>query len=349
MECGIAVPGTYKEDPTISVVIPAYNAGATIGATLECVFQQTVQPSEVLVMDDGSTDNTAVIASSFGKDITVIRQVNQGLSSARNGLISIASSKLIAFLDSDDLWHPRYLETQLRAASLHPSAVAYFATHVTFYDGERVNWADVPNDIGHAIELIQQVRFMERYASSPGPFFPSFCCVPKQILSRLGKEPFRMRLAEDVYFCNRLAFEGPVALCSIPMGAYRLRKGSLSSNRVALNEAEVRAFELLDDLRRSVSKEMTQAFGTAFAIKRRVFAKTLMGIGNKSEARRQLLRALRESVRPSSLIKSVGLLCAIHVPKRLQPKWPSACRVTGRGRGLHDSNNSRITKRRYPE
>ncbi len=316
---------------TIGVVIPAYNASATIRATLESVLQQTVQPDEILVMDDGSTDDTSAVASSFGPKVTVLRQTNKGLSGARNAAIANAHCSFIAFLDSDDLWHPRYLETQMKAASLYPQAVAFFASHLTFFDGEAVEWKDVPASMEPAIELIQPEVFLPRYASVPGPFLPSFCAVPRQTLDRFGEEPFRLRVAEDVYFVNRLAFIGPVAFCSAPVGAYRLRQGSLSSNRVSLNEGEVRAFELLEEHKQGLSKELTAAFDTAFAIKRRLYAKTLMGVGRKAEARQQLVRSLRHSLHPRSLVKSAGLLCATHAPARLQPRWGAAVRSSGNG------------------
>lgn len=316
---------------TISVVIPAYNAATTLGATLESVLQQSVQPDEILVMDDGSSDDTGLIASSFGPRVTLLRQANKGLSGARNALIAKAHSNLIAFLDSDDLWHPRYIETQLKAASLYPSVVAYFAAHLTFYDGGQVDWQDFPGSVDHAVELIPPDEFLPRYATVPGPFLPSFCCVPRRTLDRFGDEPFQLRVAEDVYFCNRLAFEGPVAFCSLPVGAYRLRKGSLSSNRVSLNEGEVRAFELLEKQNAALPKNLATSFGVAFAIKRRLYAKTLMGVGRKAEARQQLLYSLRHSLHPSSLIKSMGLFCATHAPAHLQPKWPAAVRTAGDG------------------
>jgi hypothetical protein len=280
-------------------------------------------------MDDGSTDDTGSIACSFGAKVTLVRQTNRGVSAARNALLAKSRSTLIAFIDSDDLWHPRYLEMQLKAASLHPSAAAYFAAHLTFQDGTEVDWKDIPSRMERAIELIQPKEFLPRYAAMPGLFFPSFCCVPRQTLNRLGEEPFKLRLAEDLYFCNRLAFEGPVAYCLIPTGAYRLRKGSLSSDRLPLNEAEVRAFELLEKYKPGLPKELVIALDAAFAVKRRLYAKTLMGVGRKAEARRQLLSSLRHSLHPTSLIKSVGLLCATHAPTRLQPKWPSAVRSAG--------------------
>src|ERR1035438_3408854 len=103
----------------ISVIIPAYNAAATIKATLEAVLSQTVSPHEVLVFDDGSTDNTADLLESYKPRVTVFRQSNQGAAHARNFLCAQARNDMLAFLDADDIWHPRYLEVQQRLIERH--------------------------------------------------------------------------------------------------------------------------------------------------------------------------------------------------------------------------------------
>ena len=124
----------------ISVVIPAYNCQNTIVSTVESVFRQTLAPLEVLVMNDGSTDKTPAILKSFGPRVTVFRQSNGGVASARNALCQHANGDLIAFLDSDDLWHPRYLEAQSKLVQTYPTAVAFFAAHVNFLGDGNYAW-----------------------------------------------------------------------------------------------------------------------------------------------------------------------------------------------------------------
>jgi glycosyltransferase involved in cell wall biosynthesis len=99
----------------VTVVIPCYNAAPFLRATLESVMRQTHTPFEVLVIDDGSTDQSAAIARSFGSPLRVISQTNQGESIARNRGIDEAKGDWIAFLDADDLWLPNKLERQLAA------------------------------------------------------------------------------------------------------------------------------------------------------------------------------------------------------------------------------------------
>ena len=101
----------------MSVVIPAYNASRTIEETLESVINQTHSNLEVLVVDDGSTDETMEMAQSFAardQRIQLIRQANGGVAAARNAGIAAASGAFVAPLDADDLWHPAKIERQLR-------------------------------------------------------------------------------------------------------------------------------------------------------------------------------------------------------------------------------------------
>ncbi len=107
--------------PTVSVVIPAHNAAATISATIRSVLDQTYQAVEVIVIDDGSTDDTAECVRSFNNDsIRYVAQPRQGPSRARNRGVAEARGELVAFLDADDLWLRRKLELQVAAIRREP-------------------------------------------------------------------------------------------------------------------------------------------------------------------------------------------------------------------------------------
>jgi glycosyltransferase involved in cell wall biosynthesis len=99
----------------VSVIIPAHNASRFLRQTLESVVRQTHQDLEIIVVDDGSTDNTVRIAVGIQKQdskVTLYRQANQGASVARNLGIEKSKGNFIAFLDADDLWHPTKIEKQ---------------------------------------------------------------------------------------------------------------------------------------------------------------------------------------------------------------------------------------------
>lgn len=92
---------------TVSVVIPAYNAGEYLGRAIDSVLAQTQPAAEIIVVDDGSADNTADVAQGYGERIRFIQQENAGASVARNTGIEAAASEWIAFLDADDEWLPQ--------------------------------------------------------------------------------------------------------------------------------------------------------------------------------------------------------------------------------------------------
>ena len=104
----------------LSVVIPTYNCGAFVGQAIDSALAQTYPAVEVVVVDDGSTDDTAERLRAYGGRIRVVTQENRGLSAARNAGIAAAGGTYVALLDSDDAFHPRKLEFQLRHLTTDP-------------------------------------------------------------------------------------------------------------------------------------------------------------------------------------------------------------------------------------
>lgn len=107
----------------VSVIVPAYQAAGTIGQTLRSVQEQTYRPLEIIVVDDGSMDDTARRVREFA-DVRYIRQDNAGDAAARNAGLRVASGEFIAFLDADDLWRPTKLEAQLQLLGADPGVGA---------------------------------------------------------------------------------------------------------------------------------------------------------------------------------------------------------------------------------
>ncbi len=102
---------------TISVVIPVYNGANHIAEAIQSALDQTVLPDEIIVVDDGSTDDTLSVLAQFGSTIRIIRQKNKGNAAARNTGVLTARGTWIAVLDADDVWEPQKLETQLKHTS----------------------------------------------------------------------------------------------------------------------------------------------------------------------------------------------------------------------------------------
>ena len=316
----------------VSVLIPAYNCADTVRATLDSVLRQTLPPFEIIVLDDGSTDDTSAILSSYQPRITVILGKHEGAAAARNALCAHARGDFLSFLDSDDLWHPKYLETRCSAFEQHPEAVAFFSGHVNFTGRDTTyEWEVDPTTTGSAsAELISGREFLRRYNQSTGPFGSmSYCSVSKSALTRMGTEPFKTKGGtEDSYLMYELALLGPVFYEPMPLVAYRIITGSLSANRLRSFGSWVNAFELIENqYKESSDAKLRREFEVAFASKRRSYAKLLMGAGRTKDARNQLWKSIRISNDLPSYAKSLVWLCATWLPKALQPPWPPSHRV----------------------
>lgn len=114
---------TEKPPYSVSVVIPAYNVGEYIARTLDSVLNQTHPADEIIIVDDGSTDNTAEVVRSYGSKVKFIQQGNAGASAARNAGVKAARSEWIAFLDGDDEWLVDKLELQMALLERNPDLV----------------------------------------------------------------------------------------------------------------------------------------------------------------------------------------------------------------------------------
>ena len=316
----------------ISVIIPAYNAAATIQATLHAVLSQSVSPHEILVFDDGSTDDTAILLEAYKPQVTVFRQSNQGAAHARNFLCQQAQGDVLAFLDADDLWHPRYLEVQQQLIEKHPEAVAYFTEHENLIGYGTYPWSTELDWQAFNSEVIEPQSFIRRYDQTPLSFQMSCFCIRSKSLTPLGNELFRVSGAEDTYLHNTLPLLGAVVHAPVRLVAYRINEASLSSNRLRVSLLVVDVFDLLNELYISkANPTLYKQFKAVHASRRRNCGKFLMGAGRKLEARKQFLLAARTSPEPASMMKSIGLYCSTLFPPSLQPQWPAGQRVFNEG------------------
>ncbi len=118
------------------VVIPAFNAAATIGETLRSVAAQTVPPEEIVIVDDGSTDDTAAAVAASGVPVRFLRQENAGPGSATTRGFAALAHPIIATIDADDLWLPGKIERQLRHLAENPDISGVFTHWLTFVGGK---------------------------------------------------------------------------------------------------------------------------------------------------------------------------------------------------------------------
>jgi len=112
-----------REPELVSCIVPVFNGERYLPETLESILQQTYRPLEIIVIDDGSTDNSAAVVASCGGQIIYLRQTNSGPAAARNRGLCEARGEFIAFLDQDDLWHPEKLARQTARFKTRPELV----------------------------------------------------------------------------------------------------------------------------------------------------------------------------------------------------------------------------------
>ncbi len=118
----------------VSVIVPAYNASRFLREAVDSVLAQDYRPLEVIVVDDGSTDDTALVAGGYGSRIVFARQPNRGSSAARNRGVALASGELYSFLDADDVFCAGKISLQVEALARDPALEIVFAHMLNFHD-----------------------------------------------------------------------------------------------------------------------------------------------------------------------------------------------------------------------
>lgn len=206
----------------ISVVIPAYNAGGTITNTIESVIAQTIKPSQVIVVDDGSTDNTAEIVKQF-ESVTYIHQQNAGVSSARNAGVKAATGDWIAFLDADDQWIEKKLELQINILKNNPDLVWTTGNYLQCLKGKEIEQPLVsPNKakalLGGKDHFDYLIAFKNHCRGWTGTML-----IKKEVLEQVGLFNTERHLGEDIELWFRIAFKYPaIGFNAEPLAIYNM-------------------------------------------------------------------------------------------------------------------------------
>lgn len=186
---------------SIAVVIPLYNKGPHIISTLESVLSQRVQPAEIIVVDDGSTDGSADLVLPYRRlGVRLIQQYNSGVSVARNRGIEASTSTWVAFLDADDLWLPNHIESLLQVIQAYPDVGLVSTQHEIFESGIR----SLPR-CAYAGGVVCQVDdFYLRFAHGLSLVNSSTACVRRNAVELLGGFPENIRIGEDIILWVKL-------------------------------------------------------------------------------------------------------------------------------------------------
>jgi len=190
--------------PCVSVIIPTYNRAALVAEAVPSVLAQTWRDFEVLVVDDGSTDDTAAALAPFAGQVTVLRRPSRGgVSAARNRGIAAARGQWLAFLDSDDLWLPEKLRRQWAFLEAQPGLLLCQTEETWVRRGVRVNQPLSHRKVGGDIFL----KSLERCLVSP-----SAVLLHRRLIEEHGGFDENLPAAEDYDLWLRLSWRYPVGL-----------------------------------------------------------------------------------------------------------------------------------------
>jgi glycosyltransferase involved in cell wall biosynthesis len=205
-----------SEGPLVSVIIPTYNRAGLIGETVENVLRQTYANIELIVVDDGSTDETRSVLRSYGSRIRSIFQENAGAAAARNRGIAMAKGDIVAFQDSDDTWHPTKLARQVSLLQRGGDSVVCCLCNTTIELADRVVRSFENAPVYPPIEEGIWLNVTEVLATRC-ILFNQAAAIRRDVLTRIGGFDESFRLMEDVELALRLSLEGPWAFIGEPL------------------------------------------------------------------------------------------------------------------------------------
>jgi glycosyltransferase involved in cell wall biosynthesis len=302
--------------PAVSVLIPTYNRASFLPGTLASVFEQTIPVHEVLIVDDGSTDNTAeLVASLFAqhpeweRKCRYLRQENQGKSVALNRALDVATGEWLAFLDSDDRWLPEKLEWQFRALREFPDCRACF-TETSLGEFRKKRHM-------HPQHIVQDGSPIGRLRDPSPLYVPEFpgtymqtVVVRRDAMQAFGKFDPRLRLGQDADFLFRLGFVTDFCFVDLPLvhvnrepvRAGLVEEGNRFRSLPRLIAQEVRLHSWLT-IASKARPDLVPSIRHELASQRSELANRFLLEDDVRSARRILAAAVKECFEPRILLK----------------------------------------------
>jgi len=320
---------------TVSVVVTTYDQGRYIEETLRSVFDQTFPAYEVIVVDDGSTDDTADRLARFGNAIRYIRQSNQGVASSRNTGVSHAQGAYVAFLDGDDVWEPDKLAVQIVAAQAVPRTGLVVVDGVEF-DDSGVLEPSLLRDVSSELRLHEgEVRTVPYYGSlvrRNNIWTVSQVMIPRDVLREVGPSDHRLRCGSDYDLYLRIAERHDVTFVKKRLVKWRYVGTSASGPR------RLRQFRYaLDDVimfnnrLKKASPGQHAAIREVLTTKLRTASEAAFYYGRREDrlfATRQLWRLFGAA----GAVHPLVLLVALWLPSRVTAAFAPAVRFLCRSR-----------------
>ncbi|MGA2923334.1 MAG: glycosyltransferase [Candidatus Sulfotelmatobacter sp.] len=303
--------------PRVSVIIPCYNTAQFVAETLDSVFSQTYSDYEVVVVNDGSPDTPDLerVLGPYLSRIVYVKSDNCGLAGARNNGIRASKGELIALLDSDDAWEPRYLEVQVGKLDSDPSADIVYPNALIFGDSPRAGslFADSAGSVTFTSLIEQTCVVMVSILAR------------RSALERAGLFDAKLRSCEDFDLWLRCVKAGSrIIYHDEVLVRYRRRKGSLSSDPVWMLGS---ALKVLVKMRSAVSLNEEERTALESAI-RRFEGNKLLHEGKRALAQGDVPAAIQFLLQANLRLKKIRLRMIL----LLLRLFPSATRTVYRWR-----------------
>jgi glycosyltransferase involved in cell wall biosynthesis len=234
----------------VSVIVPAYNRSRLITPTLDSILSQSHRPAEIIVVDDGSSDDTGDVVAEYGRGVKYVRIENSGPPRARNVGVAISTAPWLAFCDSDDLWHPEKLSLQVRLFEKALDVEYGFTdsktivddmwSHATKFDSLPPGyWNIAQRRIDSDLFVIEESMFTQLLVRQP--IFPSTVMMKRVFFERMGGwcEPLGRNPAEDVEFHLRCVDQDRIGVVTAPVVGIRKHGSNFSGNTLRTRIGDV--------------------------------------------------------------------------------------------------------------
>jgi glycosyltransferase involved in cell wall biosynthesis len=303
--------------PRVSVIIPAYNNGQLLGETLEGIVRQTLKNFEIIVVDDGSTDETAAVVKNFDRSIIYVYQSNQGPAAARNKGVSLARAEYIAFCDHDDIWLPCHLEHLMEAFSTRPGPALVFDNAQYFGVGKPARGTHLD---------AKSARYLSRSLVSAKDLLwenpitsMSNVIVSRGVFEKCGGLSEKVGAIDDFHFYLRVAAAGAVRFVDY----VGVRKRISDNNLSGLVNIKENNILYLEDIWRNYPEVVRHTGRLSFRLRlaRKYFklGRSYLAAGDKDAAKGMFRRAYGMNfINPRYFWYTLGWFVAIVLPaKRL--------------------------------
>lgn len=203
-----------------SIIVPLYNKAPYVRRALDSIISQTYTDWELIIVDDGSTDNSATICEDFIKEasqtihntLDIIHQPNSGVAATRNRGVKESKGEYVCFLDADDWWEPTFLEEMDKLINEYPDAGLYGTNYIYYKPGK----THVALKLEHGY-----MNYPEAYLQSTAmPVWTGATCMPRMVFDAMGGFPVGIKLGEDFLLWAKTALHYPVVFCEKPLAYY---------------------------------------------------------------------------------------------------------------------------------